>query len=78
MRVMLRCRPLSSGEVAEGRKTVVSFNEPAKTVMLQAARPGDAGVRDFSFDAVFGSLCPQAKVNIASTEHLSFAMTCRA
>lgn len=69
MHVMLRCRPLSSGEVAEGRKNVVTVSEPAKNVTLQAARPGDAEARDFSFDAVFGFACPQAKVNLHQIEY---------
>lgn len=64
MRVMLRCRPLSDGEVADGRKAVVSIEEPAKRVTLNAARAGEAGARSFAFDAVFGPSCPQQKVSI--------------
>ena len=67
MQVVLRCRPLSSVELAEGRKNIVVVSEIAKSVTLQAARPGDAGVRDFSFDAVFGSSCPQEKVGMQRT-----------
>ena len=63
VQVMLRCRPLSDVEVAEGRENVVTVNESAESVTLQAARLGDAGARDFSFDAVFGPSCPQQKVN---------------
>jgi hypothetical protein len=44
VRVMLRCRPLSSGEVADGRSMVVAVSEPLKRVTLQATRPGDAEV----------------------------------
>lgn len=64
MRVMLRCRPLSSGEAADGRKIVLTVNEASKDATLQGVRHGNAEVRDFSFDAVFEPLCLQSKVNL--------------
>lgn len=62
MRVVLRCRPISSGETKEGRRLVVQVDEAARQVVLHAARAGDVETRAFSFDAAFGSDSSQQKV----------------
>lgn len=63
VRVMLRCRPLSSGETADGRTAVVRVDEAKRQVVLSAARAGDAQARDFNFDAVFGPSATQSQVS---------------
>lgn len=64
VRVVLRCRPISSGETKEGRRLVVQVDEAARQVVLHAARAGDVENRAFSFDAAFGSESSQQKVRL--------------
>eukprot|EP00397_Hematodinium_sp_SG-2012_P013103 GEMP01013296.1.p1 GENE.GEMP01013296.1~~GEMP01013296.1.p1 ORF type:complete len:730 (+),score=153.45 GEMP01013296.1:191-2380(+) len=53
VKVCLRCRPLSEGEVADGRKRVVIMDKKNGTVFVK--RPSADGVegKDFTFDAVY-------------------------
>jgi len=63
VRVVVRSRPFSKKEVADGRKQIVAVDGPSQTVSL--TNPGAEGGKDvkgFTFDAVYGDDSTQRAV----------------
>jgi len=51
IRVIIRCRPLSSKEVKDGREMAVSMNFKTGEVLIN--KPGDDIPKVFTFDSVY-------------------------
>lgn len=55
VKVVIRCRPLSTKENSDGRKRIVNMDDRTRQVLLQNPKPRDsneAHPRTFTFDSV--------------------------
>ena len=61
VRVVVRCRPLSSQELSDKRESVVSLNQTDRTVLIWKPKEEAQG-KEFTFDCVFGPSVDQAEI----------------
>lgn len=59
VKVVIRCRPMSGNEEADGRENIVEMIP--KDGVVRCRRPASTDFKDFTFDAVYEPLCAQAK-----------------
>jgi hypothetical protein len=62
VRVIVRCRPLNSKELADGRQTIVEVDQKAAQVVLRAPSGGGDAPKPFTFDAAFDPGASQREV----------------
>lgn len=53
VKVVVRCRPLSSTELQDGRQVTLSINTAQGEIHLKSATKEDIGERTFTFDIVY-------------------------
>ena len=61
VRVVVRCRPLSTQEVNDKRESVVSLDQSERTVFIWKPKEETHG-KEFKFDSVFGSSISQEEI----------------
>mmetsp|Transcript_37657 Transcript_37657/g.70406 ORF Transcript_37657/g.70406 Transcript_37657/m.70406 type:complete len:785 (-) Transcript_37657:95-2449(-) len=59
VKVVIRCRPMSRQEEADGRENIVEMH--SKDGVVRCRRPASTDFKDFTFDAVYDPMCQQAK-----------------
>jgi kinesin family member 3B len=62
VRVVVRIRPLSSKEVADGRKAIVKANSARKEIIISNPNDEAEGPRTFTFDQTYGDDSTQKEV----------------